>query len=189
MKDFAPQRQLTGYIETEQQLKIPVWIYADPKEQSLLSKAGMVGKFNLVDFDSWLIELGPCEARDELIERRQNAIEAKNIQELRHHLEFLNLQWHHIRREDALLPRARNDKASRDKRSEGGQISKAIKQAKADELSEKIFKLHSAMMIEYEKEDKTLLNIHVIRKYQGLYNIEISNYLIRKAIRKHRPQN
>jgi len=147
VKDFAPQRQLTGYIETEQQLKIPVWIYADPKEQSLLNKAGIVGKFNLVDFDSWLIELGPCVARDELIERRQSAINAKNIQELRCHIEFLSLQWHHIRREDALLPRARNDKARQERRSEGGQKSKAIKQAKADELSERdviLFKSHEA---------------------------------------------
>ena len=189
MKDFAPQRRLTGYIETEQKIKIPVWIYADPKEQGLLTKAGMVGKFNLVDFDSWLIELGPCVARDELIERRQSAINAKNIQELRRHIEFLSLQWHHIRREDALLPRAKKDKASQEKRSEGGQISKAIKQAKADALSERIFKLYSALVIEYEKEDKTLLNIHVIRKYQELYDVEISDYLIRKAIRKSRAQN
>lgn len=106
MKDFAPKRRLINSLKTEAGEELSAWVYAESNEQTLFIKARVAAKFNLADYDSWLIELGPCEARDELIERRQSAVEAKNIQELRHHLEFLHIVCTHIRRDEYLVPLA-----------------------------------------------------------------------------------
>ena len=101
MKKFSPKRKS---IKREKEV---FWIYEDAAEQSLYVKAGMLGRFNLGEFDTWLVSLEACKAKQELIERRQAAIESKNIHELRRHIEFLTIGSLLIRREDALLPKAR----------------------------------------------------------------------------------
>lgn len=101
MTKFAPIRKSFKREE------VVFWIYEDAAEQSLYVKAGMLGGFNLGEFDTWLISLEACQAKQELIERRQAAIEAENIHELRRHIEFLTIRSLFLRREDALLPLAK----------------------------------------------------------------------------------
>jgi hypothetical protein len=108
MTKFKPKRKQTKSSGTN------LWVYEDPSEQALAIKAAILG-FNLVEFDTWLTKLEECVVKDELITRRQAAVKAKTINELRARLEFLNLVWIEIKRDDFLLPFARIGKKTYDK--------------------------------------------------------------------------
>lgn len=70
MKKFHPKRKCTKERDQE------IWVYEDPNDQALAIK-GAIFQFNLVDFDTWLMKLETCAAKDQLIERRQAAVDAK----------------------------------------------------------------------------------------------------------------
>lgn len=70
--------------------------------------------FDLLDFDAWLEALAPCGAKDELTQRRALALEARlssDAQTFLHHLEWMQLRWRSICREEFLLPLTRKGKA------------------------------------------------------------------------------
>lgn len=174
MKKFSPKRKKV--VQKGQE----IWTYEDPKEHALMIKAAIFN-VNLIDFDTWLSKLEACEAKEELIERRQAAVDAKNIAVLKRHLEFMVLQWSSISREEALLPLAKRGIKSQDDKKRAAIASKKIRQKNTDKLLQSIGELHKKMLAEFEKKDQTLLNIHLIREFKKLYQIEISAYLIRKA--------
>ena len=175
MKKFHPKRKCTKEKDQE------IWDYEDPNDQALAIK-GAIFQFNLVDFDTWLMKLETCAAKDQLIGRRQAAVDAKNISVLQRHLEFMSLQWSSIDREDFLLSLAKIGDTSQKNKTKAAEASKKIRQESSDKLSKSIRELRNEMLIEFEEKDRTLLNIHLIRRYAELHKVKISNYLIRKAI-------
>ena len=88
----------------------------------------------------------------------------------------------YIKREDFLLPKAKNEALKKQKSIKGSEITKALVIKKTTEKLKKIAELYKKMLIDYEKKDLTLLNIHLKKEYTNRYGgNEISDYLIRKA--------
>jgi hypothetical protein len=182
MKKFNPDR--TCAIENGRE----TWVYKNRKEHFLAIKAIIYG-FNLSEFDTWLMEFEECEAKEELIERRKAAVNASDQATLKAHLEFLNLQWYYIRRVGFLFPFAKIGDESQANKTKANIKSIKIRQAKADEESERILALYNKMLAEFEKKDQTLLYSHVIREYEKLHGVKITDYKIRNAIAKTKLQN
>jgi len=82
------------------------WLYEDRAQQSLMQKVAIAWGFNLPDFDTWLENLEPCEAKNELVERRINLINLDKDM-LRLHVEWLKLRRLMIDRDDFVVPLAK----------------------------------------------------------------------------------
>jgi hypothetical protein len=160
------------------------WLYADTNQQALAIKSSIWG-FDLPGFDKWLEKLEECEGKNELIERR-NELNKQKLASLKSNIEFFVLRMNYIKREDFLLPKAKNEALKKQKSIKGSEITKALVIKKTTEKLKKIAELYKKMLIDYEKKDLTLLNIHLKKEYTNRYGgNEISDYLIRKAKKLH----
>ena len=84
-------------------------LYDDPDEQALGSHAAPLG-FDLFGFDSFLLALGDSPRADQLRAWRTNALDAhktNNELALKMCLNAMIVSWFQVRRDDAVLPKAR----------------------------------------------------------------------------------
>lgn len=170
--------------------KNSVWEYVDPEEHAVALKAQIAWAFNLGEFDTWLEGLEACEAKNELIERRNNLFsESKKV--LKGSLEFLKIRRFEIEKENHLLPLALYGNTIKAKRAVGGKNSRLIRLKKAEELSRLIASLYNQMKINAELKDIPCYHSHVIDEFQKKYPKEkkISSYLINKAIKPKKPSH
>ena len=174
MNKFHPERTCT----TENSRK--TWIYKDSKERALAIKAAILG-FDLVEFDTWLMGFEECVAKEELIARRQVAIKARTVDELRAHLELMTLRRYQCLREDYVVPLANVGKKIQDGRVKSAANTKEKRQLKADILYKKILDLITKMQAEFEAKDETLTNKHIKKRFKELTKSDITDHLIRKA--------
>ena len=95
MNQFNPIRKLTGNG----------WLYANPLEHSLVMKVALIWGFSLADFDTWLINLEPCPAKDEMVQFRETIL-VESTATLKRTIELLKLRRNTIDRENYILPLA-----------------------------------------------------------------------------------
>ncbi len=98
MSQFNPARNWTG----------DGWLYTNTLEQSLMVKVALTWGFNLPDFDTWLIDLESCAAKDGMMKYREEMLHESTAM-LKRSIESLKQSRFMIERENFLLPLAKGE--------------------------------------------------------------------------------
>jgi hypothetical protein len=129
--DSDPELMGTQYIGKDS------WLYKDKSEHALVLKIALRWGFDLPTFDTWLENLEPCAAKDELIERRVSLINLSS-QALKGGIEFIKLRHEMIARDEVVIPLARariEHLKTQKKNSSQPRSSNAVRDAVMKEMS------------------------------------------------------
>jgi len=105
------------------------WVCDDTQAMALAQRAVISGcGFNVPEYDAWLSAMPLGAAREAFMDRRQRAANARSVDGMLRHLEYLKVNWTYSA---TLLPSVQRDEKRQKGATQGGRAAAAKRQSKS----------------------------------------------------------